>query len=235
MNLPNPPRSLSVPEGLQELANKKLISLLAGEPRNEPAWEEFLRRFQTHICRTLSRECGRIGYDQGKAQIQDLSQEVYRRLLQNDCTVLKRFKGSFENSIFKYLEIIAIRIAHDGYRKDTAEKRPPADKKLALHLPIWNSPDQRAIALGEILPSEDWLNGMAQFELMEEIEHCLHKILCRNRHQERNGLIFKWHIYHGLNAEHIATLQGIMLSGKRVFGILQGIKKELRKCLGEKN
>lgn len=220
---------------LQALPNKELIGLIADEPRNEPAWREFLSRFHRHVCRSIFRECGRIGYERGKAYIQDLSQEVYRKLLKNNCAVLKEFRGAYENSILKYLEVIAIRAAHDDYRRDTAEKRPPSDKTVSLHLPVWSSPDQQAMALGEILPSDDWLDGMAQFELVEEIEHCLHKILCRNRHEERNELIFKWHLYHGLNAEHIATLSGIMLSSKHIFGIIQGIKHELRKCLGRKN
>jgi len=110
-----------VPQKPKELTNKELVRLLANDPCNEAAWREFLNRFHRHICRTLNRECGRIGYSQGDMLIQDLAQEVYQKLVKNNCNALKEHKGSHENSIFKYLEIIALRTAYSNYRKIIAE------------------------------------------------------------------------------------------------------------------
>lgn len=216
----------------KKLTNNELVKFIAQEQRNEHAWREFLSRFQQHICCTVHRECQWLGHNQGLAYLQDLVQEVYKKLLQNHCEALQQFKGRYENSILRFLEIIAIRIVQNDYRRDTARKRPPAGKMIPLNEPRWKIPDERAVEMSEIIPAK--IQEVSQFELVEEIEHCLRKILRGNRHEQRDKLIFKYYLYRGINAEHIALLPDINLSGQRVFGIIREIKQKLRKCLGEK-
>lgn len=175
-----------------------------------------------------------MGHKQGLAYPQDLAQEVYKKLLQNNCEALQNFKGRHENSILRFLEIIAIRIAHNDYRSDTAKKRPPSGKMMPINEPRWKISDERTVDLSEIIPSDEWVKGISQFELGEEIEDCLRRILSGNKHEERDKLIFKYYLYNGLSAEHIASLADISLSSQRVFGIIHEIKQKLRKCLGEK-
>jgi len=216
-------------------SNNELVRYLAQHPRDENAWAEFLRRFHEQICCTIHRECKRIGHNQGAAHAQDLAQEVYKKLLRNNCRALREFRGQFENSIVKYLHIVAIRVAQNDYRKDTAKKRPSSGRTVSIHEPRWYLPDEHSVDLNEIIPSQEWARKVGEFEIVDAIERCLQKILQGQRHGPRDKLIIKYYLYDGQSAEDIGTFPDINLSSQRVFGIIAAVKRKLQRCLAENN
>jgi hypothetical protein len=161
-------------------------------------------------------------------------QEVYKKLLKNHCESLRRFKGRYENSILRFLEIIAIRVVQNDFRSGRAKRRPPHGKKVPFNEPMWKIPEERAVDLSEILASEQWKEAISQFELIDEIEYCLQRVLRGKRHKERDRLIFKYYLYYGIDAESIASLPHIGESPQRIFSIIHDLKQALQKCLRKK-
>jgi RNA polymerase sigma factor (sigma-70 family) len=215
------------------LTHNELVKLIAKTPREESLWGDFVQRFHAYICCTITRELKRLHLYKRLDAVEDLAQEVYARLLTNDCQALKNFKGQYENSIFSYLEIIAIRIVLLDYAKTRSKKRTAAGGEISLDDLKWNVHEGRVVDLKEILHLEDWEEGVRLTELKEEIRYHLDNILGQRRNKERDELIFRYYLYAGLEAEEIALCRDINLSEKRVLNIIGEIKQELSRCLRE--
>jgi hypothetical protein len=69
----------------KRLTHTQLIKLISQAPQDELAWYEFIERFHAHICGVVYRECKRLNFDLGIAQVEDFTQDIYRRLLNNNC------------------------------------------------------------------------------------------------------------------------------------------------------
>lgn len=214
-----------------KLSHNELVKLIAESPRNESAWGEFYKRYHRHICYVIGRELNRLHRYKGHNLVEDLVQEVYTKLLANDCQALKDFEGKYENSIFTYLEIIAVRIVLKDYERCKTQKRSNLCKEVSLDAEVWNIHDRRLSDLKELVEIEGWESEFECAELQEEIEYHLKKILDHRRNQARDQLIFRYYLYAGLDAEEIALIHGIQLSPKTVLNIIGELKQELGTCL----
>jgi DNA-directed RNA polymerase specialized sigma24 family protein len=214
------------------MTHNELVDILAKSPRDRMAWGEFYDRFHKHICLTINRELKRLHNYRGLSTVEDLAQEVYAKLLAHDCQALKDFKGQYENSIVSYLEIIAIRTVLTDYSKTKARKRCAAGREVPLDALRWNVHLDRMVDLKEILHVESWEEEFSLNELHEEIKYHLEKILDPRRNKERDGLIFKYYLYAGFEAEEIVALcKDVNITVKRVLNIICEIKNELRESL----
>ena len=90
---------------LKRLANRDLIQRLTQAGADDPLWSEFIARFRTGIrvtvLRTLRTEAERTpGVDANESPelIEDLTQEVFVRLLEWNRRALSRFQGRSELS-----------------------------------------------------------------------------------------------------------------------------------------
>lgn len=213
------------------MTHNELVSILATSPRDRMAWREFHDRFHKYICLTISRELKRLHHCKALNAVEDLAQEVYAKLLAHDCQALKDFKGQYENSILKYLEIIAIRIVLTEYSKTRARKRC-AGREVPLDALQWNVHQKRLVDLKEVLRFENWEDELSLHDLHEEIKYQLDKILEPRRNRERDELIFKYYLYGGLEPEEIVALcNDFKITVKRVSNIICEIKNELRESL----
>lgn len=214
------------------MTHNELVKILAKSPRDRMAWGEFYNRFHKHICLTINRELKRLHNYKGLNAVEDLAQEVYAKLLANDCQALIDFNGQYENSIVSYLEIIAIRTVLEDYTRSKALKRSAAGREVPLDALQWNVRQERVVDLKEILRLESWQDEFLLNELREEIKYHLDKILGPRRNKERDELIFKYYLYAGLEAEEIVALcHDVNITGKRVMNIICEIKNELRESL----
>ena len=214
-----------------KLKHNKLVKLIAQSPRNESAWGEFYKRYHKYICCMISRELNRLHHYKGHNLVEDLVQEVYTKLLANDCQALKAFEGKYENAIFTYLEIIAVRIVLKDYARCKTQKRSNICKAVSLDARVRNIHDGWLSELKELVQFEEWKSDFDYAELQEEIEYHLKKILGQRRNQERDQLIFRYYLYAGWSAEEIALIHGVQLSPKRVLNIISELKQELSTCL----
>lgn len=203
------------------LGHKDLVHFIAQHPKDEKAWREFCDRFHQHICQTVGNEVRSRQHPEGMAVTEDLVQEVYKKLVDKNCEALRVFHSPHDNGIFSYLQVISIRVVLNDLTRKSASKRPPPSKKQSVD----------ADMLDKIFDSENWLDQIKLFELIEEVKFCLKKIIQESRHGRRDHLIFRYYLLEELKPEEIALLVGVGLSAKRVINIIGAVRKDLRGCL----
>lgn len=210
---------------LKSYSHNQLMRLLANEPHNNKAWGEFTRRYQEYLACVIARECRKLRHEDGLTHIDDLIQEVYKKLLKNEGEAFQTYKGQFENTIWQFLEIVAVRVAYNDWRKNNARKRPPQQARLREAAPNSNGDWL------DLFPDANAAEEMDYELLLLTVEDCLKHIGAKLRHPDRDIRIFKLHLYDGLNAESIAELPEIGLSSQSVFRIIKDVKDRLAKCL----
>lgn len=82
-----------------------------------------MRRFHRHIYTVIARELKRQGWMVEVAALEQLIQRVYARLRADSAQVLQAYHGRDENSVYRYLEIIAIRIVLRSKRQEAEGMR----------------------------------------------------------------------------------------------------------------
>jgi len=215
---------------LTKIKNNDLVSLCARELSNRKAWLEFYDRFDDRIRLVIYRECKAIIIDERDAQfqetIEDLVQDVYMKLLANNCKALKDFIGASENSIYTYLGIIARNVVLNYATKMNAQKRPTVERSIDEVLDITEKGGKIRIKNFGSSPFDDL---EVEF-LKEELETILDRIMTGS-FKQRNKLIIKLHIYWGLSAEEIVSQLPYQMSPKTVSNLITRIKQQLREQL----
>ena len=85
------------------------------ESRDEWAWAEFIRRFQVVIAAAVIRTARQWGELSG-AQMDDLIQDTYLKLCENDCRLLATFQSRHKESIYGFLKVVATNVVHDYFK-----------------------------------------------------------------------------------------------------------------------
>lgn len=215
-----------------EFSHNELIRHLANNPGDERAWVVFVERYDDRIRCAISRQVQRLRYAQNLSPLKDLAQQVYCKLLVKNCKALREFDGRYDNSIFKYLEVIAIRIVLTDFLKATNGKNSPERGFIAFDGEHNDYFEEHAATLKDLLPDDAATKAFDWFELRDEVEYHLRKILKHSRHTERDGRVFRYRYFIGLEPEQIGKLPDVNLSYKRVMNILNEIIKELKRRMG---
>jgi DNA-directed RNA polymerase specialized sigma24 family protein len=210
------PQGSENPLNFCSFAHKALVHFIAQNPTNEKAWREFYRRFHQHISLSIGKAIRITGHPSSIGIAEDLVQELYQKLIKKNCKALHDFTSENENGIFKYLQIIAIRVVLNDLAQRGAKKRPPSQPP-AREENDW--------------PDDRWLQEMKVDELTQEIDICLKKIFQNNRRADRDMLIMCYFLYEELKPAEIVAVMNLDLSAKRVSNIIDERLKELRPCL----
>jgi RNA polymerase sigma factor (sigma-70 family) len=219
---------------IKDLDNVELIRLCAQESSNRNAWIEFYNRFDERIWLVIYRESEKMGFTKEDSQFQntlkDLVQEVYLKLVANDCKALKNFTGASVNSIYTYLGVIAKNVVKNHVISINAQKRSLPEKSLDEVLTI--TENGQKIYTKDVIksPDSDIEDELSVTILKEEIDSILDNIL-KNKDKDRNKLIFKLCFYEGFSPEEIASQFGFGLSSKRISNLTTEIKNKLRQEL----
>ena len=172
--------------------------------RDERAWEEFLCLFGKHLDRTCAMWIRRHGRQSSKDLIEELKQNTYLRLCQNDCRALRSYQGTHERSIYSFLAKTVSWVVPDYYR-DEGNRLEPAEL----------DPD---------LPSPD---SMKNLGLIREVFECLDRTVGEEPEGKRNIAMLKLFYWHGYSAREIAELCG--LQTRKVENILLRLISILRR------
>ena len=115
-----------------------MIQTLAQAAPDDPLWKEFLSRFRSRVrlsvLRCFQTEAERSpGLDAGAPQevVDDLTQEVFVRLLDGERRALSRFQGRTEQSAYTYMSAIAVNLVRDHFKTLRAHKTPKATASLS--------------------------------------------------------------------------------------------------------
>lgn len=229
--------------GVRRLSNRELVARLAHAGPDDPQWVEFFDRFQPRVrlvvYRTVQTERQRyMRADTGEVRelVQELSQEVFVRLLDGERRALRRFQGASENSIYTYLHTIAVNLVRDHFKRLRAQKSPPRGASLEEPLPISatggfpeSSPLLRdALATTGASPEEE----AAGSELRARIVSVVGRV-SKGATSRRDRLIFRLYFEEGLTVDEIAACRSIGLSASGVEKCLRRLRRALRADLAE--
>lgn len=210
-----------------------LIRRCASSPGDGVLWQEFVRRFDDFLRLSAIKLLGISGHPGMRKWleiVEDIVQEVYVRLLKDQCKALNEFRGKKEEAIFPYLYSITGRVISNYFRARRAQKRSPVEKSLDETIYGDNGDYQLGTAIlpGSLQMSEAEL-GLA--ELQDEINCLLDQIL-RGSNKSRDKLIFQLFYYDNLTSEEIAQIPGIELNPHGVEVVLSRIRRRLAKFAG---
>ena len=173
--------------------------------------------------------------DPPRQLLDDLVQDTYLKLCENDSRILRSFQPKHEEAIFGYLKVVASNVVHDHFKSALAGKRGGGQTE-AMDDPVEISPKTVSVDNAAVIHRN--------LEL-DRIEEILREVTA-GKDQERKCTIFWLRHQQGLTASEIAALPFLELTTEGVESVLlrltnmirshieKGIRPEL-KTLGRQN
>lgn len=179
-------------------------------------WEEFLRRTMPLASLVVSRVARLWVSVSAPAIVDDIVQEVYVKLCEQERRILREFTPRGEDSFLGLLRIVAGSVANDYFRRQATAKR---GGKAVITGTVW-----------EYTPGAPDTNGGAKavqkLVLLSELDRLLRQ--AGEEVNERDRKIFWLYYLQGLTAAEIASLPSVDLSAKGVESALRRISGWLR-------
>jgi RNA polymerase sigma-70 factor (ECF subfamily) len=173
------------------------------------AWEEFVRRYRKTIAVVVLR-VSRTWNESSTLIIDDLVQETFVKLCEDNCRVLREFRSEQPQGLQGFLKVLAANLAQDHFRAANATKRGVALTCSASETtPAGNNAATEAID---------------QAVLFKEIDAFLNATRTREKHQA----VFWLYYRDGMTAKAIASVSALGLSTKGVESIILRLTRELR-------
>ncbi len=221
----------------REMDSIKLVSRCAADQQNTFLWTEFLKRFSPKInnfIRATLRQYKNTtaGPADSPAFVDsthesDLFQNVILRLVQNNCSALKRFTGTTESEFLVYLAVITRSTVRDSVRYQSAKRRFHRSASPTVRYANFNKDS-------EFIREPSVEDKVERGILARELEQLSFKAIQDNSGEpNRDMLIFKLYFYQDLSAAQIASCQGVGLSKTGIEKIIGRLKDKIRKAAGE--
>jgi RNA polymerase sigma-70 factor (ECF subfamily) len=198
-----------------DLSSIQLVRECTGSNDAE-AWVEFIRRFQPVIAAAVGQKARSFNAN-SRELIDDLVQETYLKLCEDNSALLRRFQPRSDVSIYSFLKVVAGNIALDHFKSEMADKRGAHQTESMGDL---EQIDPRTKGTDIV----DGIHRALQREQMEKI--VLEKT--KGKDQRRNCLIFRLHYWQGFTAREIAALPSIGLSTEGVESVLMRLLVMIR-------
>ena len=161
----------------EKFSSADLIQACASS-KDERAWTEFIRRFQLVIAAAAMRTA-RQWRESAHVPPDDLIQETYLKLCENDNHLLRTFRPQREESIYGFLKVVAANVVHDHFKSLTAEKRG-ANRTEAITEPL---------QLTQTTSRPDGFQVVSHRLQLEQIDKILTQLTI-GKDRERNRAIF---------------------------------------------
>jgi RNA polymerase sigma factor (sigma-70 family) len=198
------------------LATAELLRACAGS-KDEGAWSEFIRRFQVVIAAAVL-SAARHWDEPTRPQLDDLTQETYLKLCENDSRLLRSFQPRHEDSIYGFLKVVAANVVHDHFKSALAAKRGAGEIEAIIE------PAQMEYLKTVPTGTHDAMNQRLE---LEQIDKILREVTA-GRDQERKRTIFWLRHRQGLTTSEIAAMPSIGLNQEDVESILRRLAVTIR-------
>lgn len=185
-------------------------------------WEEFLRRCVPVAARVAGRVARLWTSGATPAVVDDIVQEIFLKLCEQERRVLREFRPRGEDSFFGLLRLVSASVANDYFRRQYSAKRGGKVVTVALDDGLFASAPN----------ASDGQAGMQRSVLLAEMDRKLRS--APDVIGERDRAIFWLYYLQGLTAEEIAGLPAFELSAKGVESALRRVTLWLRKGLEPK-
>ena len=201
----------------QDLSVLELLRLCL-RSQEQAVWQEFVSRTQPCIAGTIIKTLRRCGTVPSPSLIDDLVQDTYVKLFDNNSKALREFECEHENALFGFLKTVASNVVHDYIRRKNADihggGREEVDlEKVSAFLRASSANPNRQILFDQILGCLRHLENDPNFQ--------------------RDWAIFQLYYFDGLTANAISRLPGIDLKVKGVESTLLRLVRYVRGRLGK--
>ena len=199
------------------LSSTELIQACAAS-KDELAWSEFIRRFQVVIAAAVLRTARHWG-EPSRSQLDDLIQDTYLKLCENDYRLLRSFQPRQEDSIYGFLKVVAANVVHDHFKAALAAKRGANQTEAIVEMePLQKAPT------AAVIDSFDIVSHRLQIEQIDRIL----RLVTSGKDEERNRIIFWLRHRQGLTASEIASISSIGLTTEGVESVLMRLAIMIR-------
>jgi len=198
---------------LSELSSNELLRFCLNR-RREDAWIEFMRRYQPVIAASVARIARQYGVVT-RAAVEDIIQEVFVRLCDHNCKVLREFRDEREDGLYAFLKVVSANVARDRCQATAALKRG-GGKVITLSAEAGSVP--------EAGKCEDRLELRL---LMDAIEGALARAP-GGASAARDRSVFWLHYRQGFTAREIAAISAFQLTAKGVESLLLRLVRHVR-------
>jgi len=196
-------------------SSTELIRACAGS-KDERAWAEFIRRFQVVIAAAVLRTARQWG-EPSRPQLDDLIQDTYLKLCENDSRLLRSFQPRHEDSIFGFLKVVAANVVHDHFKSALAAKRGVGQTDAIME-PVQMDPKTSGA---------DSFDVVSQRLQLEQVDKILRQVTA-GKDQGRKLAIFWLRHRQGLTASEIASIPSIGLTTEGVESVLMRLAAIIR-------
>jgi RNA polymerase sigma-70 factor (ECF subfamily) len=197
-----------------DLSSSELVRACAGS-KDEEAWTEFIRRFHGVIAAAVLRTARHWG-EPTRFQLDDLIQDTYLKLCDDDSRLLRSFRPRCEDSIYGFLKKVAANVVHDRFKSVLAAKRGVAQTEAIMDMQI----DPRTADQG----SFDAVSKRLQ---IEQVDMILMRVTA-GKDQERKRTIFWLRHRQGFTAREIAAIPSVGLTTEGVESMLMRLADMIR-------
>jgi RNA polymerase sigma-70 factor (ECF subfamily) len=197
-----------------DLSSSELVRACAGS-KDEEAWTEFIRRFHGVIAAAVLRTARHWG-EPTRFQLDDLIQDTYLKLCDDDSRLLRSFRPRCEDSIYGFLKKVAANVVHDRFKSVLAAKRGVTQTEAIMDMQI----DPRTADQG----SFDAVSKRLQ---IEQVDMILIRVTA-GKDQERKRTIFWLRHRQGFTAREIAAIPSVGLTTEGVESMLMRLADMIR-------
>jgi RNA polymerase sigma-70 factor (ECF subfamily) len=182
-------------------------------------WEEFLRRCAPLVSLVALRVC-RLWMNRAEpAMVDDIVQEVFLKLCEQERRILRDFEPRGEDSFLGLLRVVATSVGNDYFRRHNSVKR--GGKVVTSALEDDSAPNQSV--------SARQTGQVQQTVLLSQLDRKLRS--APGVLSERDRVLFWLYYRQGFTAEEISALPGASLTAKGVESALRRIASWLREQL----
>jgi RNA polymerase sigma-70 factor, ECF subfamily len=199
-----------------KFSSTELVKICA-ESKDEAAWAELIGRSHPVIAAAVLRTARHWG-EPSRPQLDDLIQDTYLKLCDDDRRLLRTFLPRHQNSIFGFLRVVAVNVVHDHFKSAKAVKRG-ADQTGPLA-----EPDQE---IAQRTGEWDGFTAVNQHLQIERVDKAL-RLLTTGKDQERKCMVFWFRHRHGMTASEIAAIPAIGLTTEGVESMLMRLTALIR-------
>jgi RNA polymerase sigma-70 factor (ECF subfamily) len=183
------------------------------------AWRELVRRFHPVIAAAVLRTARRC-CEPPRQLLDDLIQDTYLKLCNNNCRLLRSFQPEHSNSIYGFLQVMAANVVHDHFKAERAGKRGAGRQTESISERVQSNPGASATAAR----SSDAMERQIR---LREIDEVLAREV-KGPDRERNCMIFLLYYRQGYTAAEIAALPLLQLTTKGVESIIARLTHMIR-------
>lgn len=180
--------------------------------RDASAWTELVASHRQMVLRVLIRTVG----VEGASAVEDLEQDLWSRLLANDCEALRGLSAGDDALLRAFLYRAALNLGRDHRRRLAVRRviQPEPVEDIAGHLPDG---------------AERIDDRYERLERRQSILDALEEVLAPPN-VDRDRMIFRAHFVDGLTASEISSM-GIGLGAKGVESTLHRLVTRVRNLL----